>query len=88
MKERNSTEKLSLELKYCERCGGLWLRPVRGQQAYCAGCARQMAEFPSASWEEEATRESRAQCEEERADGEDRYQNECGRNVNTAGGVA
>ncbi len=29
---------LQLELKYCERCGGLWLR-VRGiQNAYCSSC--------------------------------------------------
>jgi Zn-finger nucleic acid-binding protein len=88
MKERNSTEKLSLELKYCERCGGLWLRPVGGQQAYCAGCARQMAEFPSASWEEEGTRGSRGRCEEERVGGEDRYQNEGGSKVDSVGGVA
>jgi hypothetical protein len=32
-----------LELKYCERCGGLWLR-VRGRQdAYCGPCAAQMS---------------------------------------------
>ena len=88
MKERNSTEKLSLELKYCERCGGLWLRPVGGQLAYCAGCARQMAEFPSAPWEEEGTGRARGRCEEERAGGEDRQQNDGGGNVGTVGGVA
>jgi coenzyme F420-reducing hydrogenase gamma subunit len=88
MKNRNSAEKLSLELKYCERCGGLWLRPVGGQQTYCTGCARTMAEFPSAAWEEEGPRGSQGRCEEERAGGEDRYQNERGRNVDTAGGVA
>jgi len=37
------------ELKYCERCGGLWLRPVGGGQIYCVACARQMAELPPAS---------------------------------------
>jgi hypothetical protein len=35
-----------LELKYCERCGGLWLRPAGGCQIYCATCSRAMAELP------------------------------------------
>jgi hypothetical protein len=39
------------ELKYCERCGGLWVRPVGGEQVYCVGCARQMAELPPGSRE-------------------------------------
>ena len=46
-----STNKLSLELKYCERCGGLWLRPVGGQQICCAACGRAMAELPPAACE-------------------------------------
>ncbi len=40
---------LQLELKYCERCGGLWLRLVGGEQIYCAACGRAMAELPEAS---------------------------------------
>jgi hypothetical protein len=39
------------ELKYCERCGGLWLRPVGGGQIYCANCGREMAQLPPASTE-------------------------------------
>ncbi len=31
------------ELKYCERCGGLWLRPCGAAAIYCAPCGRQMA---------------------------------------------
>jgi len=27
-----------IELKYCERCGGLWLRPQGSGAVYCAGC--------------------------------------------------
>jgi hypothetical protein len=27
-----------IELKYCERCGGLWLRPQGANAVYCAGC--------------------------------------------------
>lgn len=42
-----STNELCLELKYCERCGGLWLRPVGSGQMFCARCAGEMAEPPA-----------------------------------------
>jgi Zn-finger nucleic acid-binding protein len=46
MKKNAKIEKrMTLELKYCERCGGLWLRPAGGKQIYCVSCARQMAEM-------------------------------------------
>ncbi len=35
-----------LELKYCERCGGLWLRPQGGDAVYCAACAEALRELP------------------------------------------
>ncbi len=35
-----------LELKYCERCGGLWLRLQGDTEVYCVSCRRQMAELP------------------------------------------
>ena len=42
--EPDEVEVLQLELKYCERCGGLWLR-VRGtQDIYCSSCAAAMSE--------------------------------------------
>jgi Zn-finger nucleic acid-binding protein len=31
-------EKIEMELKYCERCGGLWLRPKGESEVYCASC--------------------------------------------------
>jgi len=34
---------IQLELKYCERCGALWLRPKDSDLLFCAGCARDMA---------------------------------------------
>jgi Zn-finger nucleic acid-binding protein len=34
-----------LELKYCERCGGLWLRPAGTSKVYCGGCAPAMSEM-------------------------------------------
>ncbi len=38
-----------LELKYCERCGGLWLRPRGTDTVYCARCAEAIAELPPPS---------------------------------------
>jgi hypothetical protein len=48
-RESNSANELQFELKYCERCGGLWLRPMGGGQVYCVACGRAMAELPPAS---------------------------------------
>lgn len=33
---------VQLELKYCERCGGLWLRPAGSGLIFCSPCARAM----------------------------------------------
>jgi hypothetical protein len=35
-----------MELKYCERCGGLWLRPQGGEGVYCPGCCVRLAMLP------------------------------------------
>lgn len=35
-----------LELKYCERCGGLWLRRQGSEEILCASCAARGAELP------------------------------------------
>jgi hypothetical protein len=37
-----------VELKYCERCGGLWLRSKGNAGIYCSPCDREMAEYPAA----------------------------------------
>jgi len=34
---------IQLELKYCERCGGLWLRPRDSELAFCGRCAKAIA---------------------------------------------
>jgi hypothetical protein len=49
MTRKSSANELQFELKYCERCGGLWLRPVGSGQIYCVGCGREMAKMPPAS---------------------------------------
>jgi hypothetical protein len=38
---------VELELKYCERCGGLWLRRRGSAGVYCKPCHFIMAEYPS-----------------------------------------
>jgi hypothetical protein len=35
---------IQVELKYCERCGGLWLRPQGGEGVYCSTCRTCLAE--------------------------------------------
>ena len=39
-------QKMHVELKYCERCGGLWLRPQGTDGVYCAGCRVRLAAMP------------------------------------------
>ncbi len=36
-------EGISMELKYCERCGGLWLRREGEPGVYCAECRARVA---------------------------------------------
>ena len=35
---------LRVELKYCELCGGLWLRQEGSGEVYCNWCAPEMAQ--------------------------------------------
>jgi len=35
---RTAGQEIQVELKYCERCGGLWLRPARADGVYCGNC--------------------------------------------------
>ena len=35
-----------MELKYCERCGVLWLRTQGDSEVYCGSCRVHMADFP------------------------------------------
>jgi hypothetical protein len=35
-----------LELKYCERCGKLWLRQRGTGRVYCEGCTSEIPYFP------------------------------------------
>lgn len=46
--EIDDYEIVELELKYCEYCGGLWLRRKGDGEVYCASCLPYVAEFPVA----------------------------------------
>lgn len=41
--ETQEKKLLELELKYCERCGTLWLRILGSEVVVCAACARALA---------------------------------------------
>jgi len=45
--QSNEDGTVRVELKYCEHCGGLWLREGGGG-VYCERCQKKMAEFPEA----------------------------------------
>ena len=38
---------VQVELKYCERCGGLWLRKRGTDGVYCRPCVPRIAELPT-----------------------------------------
>lgn len=42
---RNENGSVRMELKYCEHCGGLWIREG-GAGVYCAKCVPKVAELP------------------------------------------
>lgn len=40
-------QEIQLELKYCERCGGLWLRLQGPNGVYCASCRALLESRPN-----------------------------------------
>jgi Zn-finger nucleic acid-binding protein len=42
--EVDEVEVIEMELKYCERCGGLWLRLCGSQRVYCGPCTEKHGE--------------------------------------------
>jgi hypothetical protein len=44
--EIENLEVVRLELKYCERCGGLWLRTWGTEGVYCPACAVEVLDLP------------------------------------------
>lgn len=50
MKRNHKREKgeVRVELKYCEHCGGLWVRERGGGEVYCEKCRPKVADLPVA----------------------------------------
>jgi Zn-finger nucleic acid-binding protein len=86
---RRGDERLSFELKYCERCGGLWLRPMGGGQIYCRACGLAIAELPPSSYEAEiASVEEESVWGDEDAQADDESESLDEEGVDSEGGVA
>jgi hypothetical protein len=47
--DKPSGEVCTLELKICERCGGLWLRPAGSGYIYCGPCKVKVDDLPPVS---------------------------------------
>ena len=44
---RMEGQEIQVELKYCERCGGLWLHQQGVDGVYCASCRACLAAMPN-----------------------------------------
>jgi uncharacterized Zn finger protein (UPF0148 family) len=44
---RMEGQEIRVGLKYCERCGGLWLRLQGASGVYCANCRVRLAAMPN-----------------------------------------
>jgi hypothetical protein len=44
----NETAIILMDLKYCEQCGGLWLRRKTSDEVLCRGCRCAVARIPEA----------------------------------------
>ena len=44
--EVDRVEVVEMELKYCERCGALWVRLCGDEEVYCGSCRPLVAELP------------------------------------------
>ncbi len=53
-----------VEMKYCERCGALWLRAIGSLDIYCCQCERTMRELPLAGYQKPGMRRPKAQSTE------------------------
>lgn len=44
---RDENNTVGVELKYCEHCGGLWVRERGAGTVYCARCEDKVADLPA-----------------------------------------
>ena len=45
-RHNNNSGEVRMELKYCEHCGGLWVRERGAGVVYCDKCQGQLEEMP------------------------------------------
>lgn len=45
-KKSSGNKTARMELKYCEHCGGLWLRECGAGTVYCGNCQAKVADLP------------------------------------------
>ena len=45
--ESNESNVVGVELKYCEHCGGLWVRELGAGTVYCERCETKVADLPA-----------------------------------------
>ncbi len=45
-KQSEKEQAVRMELKYCEHCGGLWLRECGAGTVYCESCTAKVADLP------------------------------------------
>jgi hypothetical protein len=44
----DKNKQVGVELKYCEHCGGLWVRECGAGTVYCEKCQPKVADLPAA----------------------------------------
>ncbi len=44
---KNENVAVRVELKYCEHCGGLWVRERGAGEVYCEKCQAKVADLPA-----------------------------------------
>ena len=47
--DSGNVREVSVELKYCEHCGGLWVRERGTGGVYCESCRPKVADLPAPS---------------------------------------
>jgi hypothetical protein len=47
MSSNRKKDKVRVELKYCEHCGGLWVRESGAGGVYCEKCQPKVADLPA-----------------------------------------
>ena len=56
MERGNELQLCRCELKYCERCGALWVRRAGQEESYCPACIDEMEDLPRAKDRNKARR--------------------------------